>query len=343
MNPAFSAAVFALFALILGSCNGERVSRVSIGGPTMGTSWSVILADGLSTGRAEQLQSSIETELSRINQLMSTYDPTSELSVFNKSSSTAATALHADTLKVLKAAIAISRHTNGAYDVTIGPVIDLWGFGANESEPRPPDQRMIDKALLLSGFSHLHINEQTVAKQIPGLRIDLSSIAKGFAVDQIGALVERAGIENFTAEIGGEILTRGNSAVGQPWRIGIEVPNTSSNNANFETNVVHGIAVTDSHIASSGDYRNFREVNGVRYAHIIDGTTGRPVKHSVAAVTVLHQSTMLADGWATALMILPMEKSVELAKRMGIEAQFTYRTDTGFDVVRTDGFPAIVE
>ncbi len=332
MRFASSVAIcLALFACQADKPTEENPIHTALTGPTMGTSWSVVLVGDIPDTQQETLTLAIAAELARINGLMSTYDPNSELSTFNKMQVVSAVPMHSDVLSVVNAAKQISEQTNGAYDVTLGPVIRLWGFGADASESDGPAAELVESTLDYVGYKQLMVDDEGfLAKQHPQLEVDLSSIAKGYAVDQIGALVAAEGYDNYTVEIGGELLTRGHRGNNAPWRIGIELPDQTVNS---------GIEVNDSHIASSGHYRNYREVNGQRLSHIIDGSTGYPVRHNTAAVTVMHTNTMLADAWATALLVLDYDRARTLAEKNGISAQFTLKTDTGFGIERTAGFP----
>jgi len=299
----------------------------------MGTTWSVVIADELSSQVVGALDAEIQLELERINGLMSTYDPESELSRFNAKPSTDAVELHPDTLHVIDTAASISQLTEGAYDVTLGAVIDLWGFGADPEQIVVPQADALKAARASTGYQQLTRQGNTVRKHHPEMRIDLSSLAKGFAVDQLGLLAEAAGASNYIAEIGGELRTRGQRLEGSEWRIGIELP---------DGGVDAGLAVNDAHIASSGSYRNYREEAGQRYSHIIDGRSGKPITHTLAAVTVLHDSTMLADAWATALLVVGPDEAMALAKSEGLSMQTTVKTSSGFAVKQTPSFAARV-
>ena len=327
--------LIALLACSLGfiACSDTAPAPVILSGPTMGTSWSITLASPLAPSQNKRLEMQVLRELARINGLMSTYDKSSELSLFNSNKSTDPIVLHADTLAVLDTAIAISEQTDGAYDVTLGAVIDLWGFGPDPTQNTIPDDSAIRRALSNTGYSKLQRVQNTVRKASAELRIDLSSLAKGYAVDQIGFVVESMGVSDYVAEIGGELRTRGERANGKPWRIGIELP---------DGQIEQGMAVNDAHIASSGNYRNYREVDGVRYSHLIDGRTGSPVTHKLAAVSVLHSSTMLADAWATALAVIGPQHAMRIAAAEGLAVQLTVMGESGFELTRTTEFAALI-
>lgn len=318
---------------LLISSAASIANPITLTGPTMGTSWSVIVVDKLSANAVSSLEESIATELSRINSLMSTYDPNSQLSQFNQLDANHAVAMHADVLTVIDTAISISELTGGAYDITLAPVIRLWGFGANANQAERPTLAQVSGLLSRSGYSKIERVNNSVRKQYVDMEVDLSSIAKGYAVDKLGELVAATGAKHFTVEIGGELLTRGNNVNGQQWRIGIEQPDTTTE---------FGIAVNDAHIASSGSYRNYREVDGKRFSHLIDGRTGYPITHTTAAVTVLHNNTMLADAWATALMVMDYDSALDLAEQQNIAALFTVKKTTGFELKPSRSFPSLI-
>ncbi len=321
-----------------------------LSGKTMGTTWSLIVADVISNEDMRELQVGIEVELFRINALMSTWNPQSELSLFNNDDSLKAVPLHKDTIKLVAAAHVISEKTDGAYDVTLGPIIALWGFGPDSVDGDTPDKIALQNAMQTTGYRKLERKQNALRKTVAGLQIDLSSIAKGFAVDQMATIVERYGISNYSAEIGGELLTRGKRSDGSDWRIGVVQPDGGEPVA---------LRVSNSHIASSGDYQNYREVNGKRISHIINGISGRPITHGTVAVTVVHKSTMLADAWATALMVVNPERAWQLANEQELAVQISLKGSApivdsqweggivtelgGFTIVRTASFDALLE
>ncbi|MEE9334202.1 MAG: FAD:protein FMN transferase [Granulosicoccaceae bacterium] len=299
----------------------------------MGTTWSVVLAAPPGPITLDSLHNAIEGELVRINQLMSTYQADSELSIFNANTSTELLRLNAEILFVLDASIKISDASDGAYDVTLGAVIDVWGFGASEQQRASPTKQRLKQAADATGYNRIIRDGTKIGKPNAQMRIDLSSLAKGYAVDRIGFIVERAGLHDYLAEIGGEVRARGSRAKGKPWRVGIEIPNGE---------VAQGITMTDVSIASSGSYRNYREIDGKRVSHLINGQTYKPISHNTVAATVLHRNTMLADAWATALMVVSPDKARTLIYEHDIEAQLTYKTDKGFATWRTPGFTALL-
>ena len=295
----------------------------------MGTYWQVQwLDETVPTVSVEQLETQLNAELDRLNGLMSTWDPQSQLSRFNASDSTQPVALHSDTLEVIDTALVLSLLTRGRYDITLQPVIDLWGFGSSEIKPTPTQQQ-ITSALQISGHALLERQADTLSKRHPDVSIDVSSLGKGFAVDKLGELVESYGVANYLIDIGGELRARGHRADGQSWKVGLENP---------DGDVDHIIVLSNTQIATSGSYRNYRVEQGKRLSHIIDGQTGRPIEHNLVSVSVIHNSTMLADAWATALMIVGEPDARKLIARQGLDAQLIVVRDNEFIRFASTGF-----
>ncbi|MBX2826404.1 MAG: FAD:protein FMN transferase [Gammaproteobacteria bacterium] len=323
-----------LIAFLVG-CFDKPSPQVVLQGETMGTTWQATVVDPQNLDE-KALQAAIENRLSDINALMSTYDPESELSQFNALQSVEWQPMATETLEIIETAHRVSKATSGAYDVTLGSVSELWGFGQGNTPDTAP---LLDDILLLLndvGYQLLKISasRNKVRKLNENLQVDLSSLAKGYAVDQIGELIEAAGQTRYLAEIGGEIRTRGRAADEGMWKIGIEWPESAG------TPEMTGIQVENAHIASSGDYRNYEVIDGQRYTHIIDGRSGYPISHGLASVTVLHGSTMRADAWATAFMVLGFEESLQIANEKGLAVRFVIREGDAFRVETTQVFDA---
>ena len=320
--------------LSLSSCQWERPAQVhEFTGLTMGTTWSVLLNAGELPVTRRQLQTEFNAILDRVNLAMSSYLPESELSRINDTDSTGRLTVSASLLRVLQAAQEISRTTQGAFDVTIGPLVNLWGFGP-EQDFTVPGEQQVNNARRLVGYDKLHLDAAAPAlnKAHDGMYIDLSAIAKGFAVDEIAGYLDRLQLDNYLVEIGGEIRARGVNDKNKPWQIGIENPVTG------QRTVRSIIKLENMAMATSGDYRNSFEKDGSSYSHTIDPRTGRPVTHGLASVTVLHPSAMLADAWATALLVLGPERGFEVARNNGLAVYFIIHTDTGFNDEFTLGF-----
>jgi thiamine biosynthesis lipoprotein len=273
--------------------------------------------------------------LEDLNAKMSTYLPDSELSRINQSSTTDWINISDDLYTVIEAAINISNLSDGAFDITIGPLVNLWGFGPVEKQEIIPDDGLIGAALLDTGIGKIHLidTNRSIKKDNANIYLDLSGIAKGYAADRIAQLLrEQFAIDNFLVEIGGEIQAKGVNPDNQAWRIGIEKP-VSNQRA-----VERIIRLVNTGMATSGDYRNYFEKNGMHYSHIIDPRTGRPVKHQLVSVTVLHAESMIADAWATALEVLGPEHGMELANRLGLSVFFIVKKQEGYSEIMSTGF-----
>ena len=301
----------------------------------MGTSYSVKVP-GAGARDEPAIAASVRVAIERVDVLMSTYREDSELSRFNRHDSSDPFPLSEETYAVLAGAQAISKWTGGAFDVTIGPLVDAWGFGPG-SRSEPPMAAELDRLRSNAGWTKLALNDRnrTASKAVPDLRCDLSAIAKGYAVDRMASALEGLGFTDYLVEIGGEVRAGGSNAEGGPWRIGIERPDASGRL------VQRILQVSGTGVATSGDYRQFREVGGERFSHIIDPRTGRPATSRIASATVLDPSAMRADGFATALVVLGEADALDVAERANLAALLIVRDDTrGLREVPTSLFRA---
>ncbi|NBC46541.1 MAG: FAD:protein FMN transferase ApbE [Gammaproteobacteria bacterium] len=324
--------------LLLASCGrGGGPTVLGLRGATMGTTYSVQIVEPATDLDRAALAERIEARLAAINAQMSTYQPDSELSRFNASPSTDWCPVSEELVSVLKTAQGVSRASGGAFDVTVGPLVNLWGFGPTVSAEALPTAGEIAAARARVGWQQLRLREQppAVRKTRADLSVDLSAIAKGYAVDRIAELLESADITDYLVEIGGELRGRGRNGRGQPWQIAIERPETD------KRAIFRVVALRDLGMATSGDYRNFFEVEGRRYSHTIDPATGRPVGHQLASVTVLAESTMRADAWATALLVLGPDRGMGLAEERGLAALFIEHAGETFEARASDAFDAL--
>ncbi len=281
----------------------------------MGTTWSVAmqLDDAID---ARTIKQGIEEHLEQMNRLMSTYDPISEISQFNQHSRTDWFPVSEDTAQVIELALEISRLTNGAFDISVGPLVDLWGFGARRSNGLPPTAEQLAVARTGVGYEYLEVRRLPPAlrKKLPQLRIDLAAIAKGYAVDVLAEYLDQAGLVNYLVEIGGELKIKGQRPDGTPWRIAIEAP------LEHVRQVARVFPLADVALATSGNYRNFYEIDGQRYGHTIDPASGRPIRHQLASATVLDRSSARADALATALMVMGEERAKTFCQEEQIAA-----------------------
>ncbi len=313
-----------------------RPAHATIRGLTMGTSYAVELATPIDDAVRTRLAELIEVELAAINRTMSTYDPQSELSEFNRRQDLRWTPASRSLLAVLESASRISASTQGAFDVTVGPLVDLWGFGPQYGTRLVPDDLVIERVRDSVGYQHVQADPSTgaIRKRHSRTQVDLSAIAKGYGVDRVAMVLDRQGVGDYLVEIGGELRARGTTAAGKPWRVGIERP-VEGRHVVGETVVLQNRA-----IATSGTTQDFFDQDGRHYSHIIDPKTARPVETPPMAVSVVADTTMEADAWATALVVLGPERGYSLAQARGLAALFVTASGSTFDVRVTDAFRA---
>ena len=280
-------------------------------GRTMGTTYHVTLV-GVTAERAAALQPRIDGRLEQVNDRMSTYRPQSELSRFNRLDRAGEPfPASADMLAVLRTASRVFDLSGGAWDGTVMPLVDLWGFGPAGAVDEPPSDEAVRTALGRVGFRRIEIRRDALVKKDPAVTLDLSSIAKGYGVDAVGALLRDEGVADFVVEIGGEVYASGVRRDGRPWRVGINRPRVDA-----APDDVFGVALLrDEAFATSGDYRNYFQSGGHRYAHVLDPRTGRPVTNGVVSVSVRAPDCTLADGLATAVMVMGAEAGVALLEK----------------------------
>jgi thiamine biosynthesis lipoprotein len=320
-------------ALLLSAC--ERPPReVVLTGPTMGTTWTLRVVPGEGQADPEALRELVQGTLDEVDAAMSTYRPDSAVSRFNLSPSTDWIGVPASLAALVAEALRIGELTGGAFDITVSPVVTLWGFGNAVRREQPPTDREIAAAQADTGQRHLaaRLEPPALRKARPGLTLDLDSIAPGYAADLLAERLEAAGQRRYMIDIGGELRVRGHNARGEPWRIGIERPEA------LQRSVERVIRLEDGAVSTSGDYRDFFESAGMRYSHTIDPRSGRPVAHGLASVTVLRPTAAEADGIATALTVLGPVEGYELAERLGWAALFIERTPDGFRHRETGAF-----
>ena len=317
-----------LVLLLSGCANNSSVEKYpfNFAGPTMGTSFTVKasqLPEGVKVSKLEKI---IQKRLDEINQSMSTYISDSEISLINSSSNAGATFISPALEKVLLQAQKVSNLSDGAFDITVAPLVDLWGFGTDKMNNQAPAAEEIQQVLKYVGYKNLVINTRsgTLSKTLASVAIDLSALAKGYAVDEVAKVLEQQGITDYMVEIGGELYLKGTNLQGENWRIAIEKPNAE------KRELQRILAITDIAMATSGDYRNFFEQDGKRFSHTIDPRTGYPVTHNLVSVTVLSDTSMQADAWATALMVLGPDQGYSIAEQQNLAVLFIVKTEQGF-------------
>ncbi|MEN8174336.1 MAG: FAD:protein FMN transferase [Pseudomonadota bacterium] len=310
--------------LFLAGC-GKSTPTTVIQGETMGTGYSVKLAIHQHEPAAAGLKERIDARLEEINRQMSTYRQDSEISVFNSRARTDPFPVSADFVRVAELSRNVAELSDGAFDPTVAPLVELWGFGPAPSAGLPPARADIEAAVAQVGFRGILIDAsvRTIRKARPDLRLDFSAVAKGFAVDAVFEMLAEAGYRDFLVEIGGEVRARGLRPDGNPWRVAVEKP------LDGERLVEVVVPLDDRAIATSGDYRNFFEVDGRRYAHILDPRTGWPPENGVASVSVIASDAMTADAMATALMVMGPDQGLRLAAKQDLAVLFILRGHQG--------------
>ena len=327
--------------VILGAMAPLRADQSRIyqfAGATMATRYSVKVFDPPEFD--EDIRLEVDALLRRVNSQMSTYLKSSEISRFNDSESTDWFEVSPETATVVDFAQQVAGKTGGAFDVTVGPLVNAWSFGPDPRTRKIPDPAKLEQLKQTVGFEKLsvRIDPPALRKSHPGVQVDLSAIAKGFAVDQVVSLLHDAGAQNVFVEIGGEVRTSGNKS-GQWWKVGIQLPD-----AEQETVMIaHALSTgggDDHSMATSGDYRNYFEVDGVRYSHTIDPRTSKPIDHALASVSVVTGSCMEADAWATAINVLGPDAGLALAQRENLDVLLSVRNDGGFQLRGTGALAA---
>lgn len=331
------AAAVLLFYLMAGRCRVvESPPELMLTGLTMGTTYTIKIADPGAEARATETAQVIGVLLQQVNNIFSTYREDSELSRFNNNDGSAPFSLSDDLRRVFEISLEVSRQTRGAFDITVGPLVNAWGFGP-DNPTHPPTGDEIAALRERIGYEKLTLENGALSKARPDVYCDLSAVAKGYGVDCVAHKLDELGIANYMVEIGGEVRTRGTHTAGTPWQIAIEKPVTG------QRTVERVVPLSDLSMATSGDYRNFFESNGRRYSHTIDPRTGQPIEHRLASVSVLHAECAWADAYATALNVLGPDDGYALAQRLGLQALFIVRNDDGsFSEKATPTFPSLL-
>ena len=320
-----------LLAAGLNSCE-QPDPELQLEGATMGTTYAV-QSIGCDSGECEHIEELVDARLKEISSHLSHYDPASELSAFNDYRGTDWYPVSAELGAVVEYALKVSEQSGGAFDISVATAVDAWGFGPTDGLQAEPAAATLATALSHSGYTKLasRASPRAIRKDDPLIRLDLSALAKGYAVDQLAYLLEDHGIQNYLVEIGGEVRTAGVRSDGKPWRIGIQPP---ADGLDLEFVVQPG----DSAVATSGDYRNFYMLGDRRISHAIDPGTAQPVDNRVMSVSVIAPDAMQADALATALMVMGSEAGSEFARTRGIAALIIERTEHGSKAISTPEF-----
>ncbi|TXS92992.1 FAD:protein FMN transferase [Parahaliea maris] len=319
--------------LLLGACGEPGADAIKLSGHTMGTTWNVTYTDSGALQDPEAMQAGLQAQLDEVNASMSTYRDDAEINVVNRAAVNEWVGVSGAFLTVLEAALAVGEQSEGAYDVTVGPLVNLWGFGPRTRETQIPSEEAVQSALASVGQRYLEVDaDQRRVRKLRDVKLDFSSVAKGYGVDRLARYLETQQVHDFLVEVGGEMRLSGRSPRGDDWRVAIEKPT-----AGARVPAV-GLALTDVAVATSGDYRNYFEFNGKRFSHSIDPRTGYPVVHDLVSVTVLAPSSMLADAWSTALEVLGAEDALRVASEQGLAVYFIRRQGEELVATHTAAF-----
>ncbi|PCI60419.1 MAG: FAD:protein FMN transferase ApbE [Gammaproteobacteria bacterium] len=315
--------------ILLSGCSKQtddvnKVTEVLLQGNTMGTTYHVKIVATEQQVADKNVHADIDALLKQVNQQMSTYIPDSELSRFNKNTSTEPVQISDGLRRVIAESIRLGKLSGGKLDITVGPLVNLWGFGPDLRPDKIPSPEVLTATRKRIGLDYLTLKGNMLRKAIPDLYVDLSTTAKGYGVDKVADFIEAQGFKNYLVEIGGEMRLKGFKHTGELWAVAIEKP------VSEERSVQDIILPKDNAIATSGDYRNYFEVDGQRFSHIIDPDTGKPINHKLVSVTVIAPSSMTADGLSTTLMVMGEEKGLAFANQHDIAALFISKSEHGF-------------
>jgi thiamine biosynthesis lipoprotein len=307
---------------IIWSCNlnNQPDYYITLTGPTEGTSYHITYQSNDSIN----YQSEIDTLLRQFDLSLSTYEPASIISQINRDEPDVL--LSDYFIRCFNASKEVFKASGGAFDITVAPVVNAWGFGFTEKAD--PDSMMIDSLLQYVGMDHIRIENDRIVKDFPGIMLDVNAIAQGYAADVVSEYFESKLISNYLVEIGGEVRAKGKNAHGNYWRVGIDKPIDGIQLPGLQMEAV--VSLKNRSLATSGNYRRYYIRDGVKYSHTIDPSTGFPVQHNLLSATVVADECMIADGFATAFMVMGVDKSKSILKdREDLEAYLIYTDKSG--------------
>ncbi len=315
-----------VLAGVLSGC-GNGNSLEILGGPTMGSTWSIKYIRHAGLPAPAVVRAEVETILADVDRQLSTYRSDSDIERFNQLPANACRKMPSSVLELVRVGEQLSSQSDGSFDLTVEPLLNLWGFGPQAREEKVPTEQALAEVRRRVGHRHLRIEGDDLCKDA-AVEVDFNSIAAGYAVDKIAVKLEAMGIHNYLAEATGELKAAGRKLDGSPWRIALEEPRD-------DQQVAERIVAIDGYgLSTSGDYRNYFVQGGQRFSHTFDARTGAPISNALASVTVIHPSALMADGLSTLLLILGPERGWDYAEKHDIGAFFVIRADTGF-VTRT--------
>lgn len=340
LRTIFKRSSISLLLFYLVACSPENeIKEYSLTGQTMGTVYNIKLVNkSLDEKLLSEISVAIDSSLKQVNQKMSTYIAKSEISLFNNHYDTTVFTISSEFSQVIKEAQRVNQISSGAFDITVNPLVNLWGFGSKSDMRKMPSDIQIKAILKIIGSEHIKfVDENTLKKDIPELEIDLSAIAKGYGVDVVVGVLNKFNQDNFMVEIGGEVFTRGKNIINEKWKIGIDKPKYLALPGQDLQNI---LSISNVGLATSGDYRNYFEFDGKIYSHTINPKTGKPVTHNLASVTIVAPNCMQADALATAVLVMGIEDGLKLLESLeNVEGYFLARISLSeFEEVLTSGF-----
>ncbi|VVO23911.1 FAD:protein FMN transferase [Pseudomonas fluorescens] len=319
--PMLVPGLFLVIGALSGCGNGDSLESFS--GPTMGSTYSIKYVRYTGIPGPAEVQQQVQHILSEVDRQMSTYRSDSDIERFNDLPANSCQPMPESILQLVRVGEQLSIASDGSFDLTVEPLLNLWGFGPQAREEQVPSAEALAEVRQRVGHAHLRIEGDRLCKDAP-VNVDFNSVAAGYAVDQIAAKLTALGIDSYLVEVTGELKALGKKPDGSPWRIALEEPRD-------DQQVVERVIAVDGYgVSTSGDYRKYFEQDGRRYSHTFDARTGKPVEHTLASVTVIHPSALMADGLSTLLLILGPERGWDYAEKHRIGAFFVIRTDSGF-------------
>ncbi len=345
MEMTFLRVALVSVVLLLTGCDNAstpvapKAAATVLEGKTMGTFWRVSVV-GVDKTQAEELRQKVQNLLDGDDQLLSTWKNDSALMRFNHSNSLTSWPVSEAMADIVTESLRIGYKTQGAMDITVGPLVNLWGFGPDKQPVKTPTQAQIDAAKARTGLAFLSVinrsGRQYLQKSIPDLFVDLSTVGEGYAADHLARLMTEEGISRYLVSVGGALVSRGMNADGQPWRVAIQKPTDREN-------AVQAIVDINGHgISTSGSYRNYYELDGQRISHVIDPQTGRPITHKLVSVTVIAPTALEADGWDTGLMVLGPQKAQQVVREQGLAVYMIMKEGDGFTTWMSPQFEAFL-
>ena len=346
MDMTFLRASFLAMLFFLTACDDpapvaktDAPAATVLEGKTMGTFWRVSVMN-LDKTRTDELRGKIQSQLDADDRLLSTWKNDSALMRFNHSPETSPWPVSEAMADIVTMSLRIGAKTHGAMDITVGPLVNLWGFGPDKQPVKTPTQAQIDAAKARTGLAFLSVinrsGRQYLQKSIPDLFVDLSTVGEGYAADHLARLMTEEGISRYLVSVGGALVSRGMNADGQPWRVAIQKPTDREN-------AVQAIVDINGHgISTSGSYRNYYELDGQRISHVIDPQTGRPITHKLVSVTVIAPTALEADGWDTGLMVLGPQKAQQVVREQGLAVYMIMKEGDGFTTWMSPQFEAFL-